>query len=75
MIGYDCCRGLGKESQMPKTEESSFVTQLKSLGAIPIVRTNVPQVLLAYTCSNPVYGTTVNPYNIERWESFKKALL
>ncbi len=66
MAGYDCCRGLGKESEIHKTEDCSLVTQLRSLGAIPIVRTNVPQLLLAYVCSNPVYGTTCNPYNVER---------
>ncbi|PIO59266.1 hypothetical protein TELCIR_19277, partial [Teladorsagia circumcincta] len=34
--------------------------------AIPFVHTNVPQSLVSYGCSNPVYGSTTNPYNSER---------
>ncbi|VDL75786.1 unnamed protein product [Nippostrongylus brasiliensis] len=33
---------------------------------IPFVQTNVPQSLLSYHCSNPVYGTTSNPLDKER---------
>lgn len=37
--------------------------QLISLGAIPIVKTNVPQTLFAFECNNPVWGRSTNPYN------------
>ncbi|VDM82668.1 unnamed protein product [Strongylus vulgaris] len=33
---------------------------------IPFVQTNVPQSLLSYSCSNPVYGTTTNPIDKTR---------
>ncbi|VDO78515.1 unnamed protein product [Haemonchus placei] len=33
---------------------------------IPFVQTNVPQSMLSYSCSNPVYGTTNNPLDKER---------
>lgn len=32
------------------------------LGGIPFVLTNVPQSMLSFSCVNPIYGTTTNPY-------------
>jgi Asp-tRNA(Asn)/Glu-tRNA(Gln) amidotransferase A subunit family amidase len=42
-------------------EDALMIQHLKALGAIPFVLTNVPQSLLSYSCSNPIYGTTTNP--------------
>uniref|UniRef100_A0A1I7X4T8 Amidase domain-containing protein n=1 Tax=Heterorhabditis bacteriophora TaxID=37862 RepID=A0A1I7X4T8_HETBA len=64
--GYDCCIGLAKWLDQPKSEECSFVTYLRNLGAIPFVITNIPQGLLSFSCSNSVYGTTCNPHDITR---------
>lgn len=50
----------------PKKEDCTLVTQLRNLGAIPFVITNVPQGLLSFVCSNPIFGTTGNPYNPNR---------
>uniref|UniRef100_A0A158P8D5 fatty acid amide hydrolase n=1 Tax=Angiostrongylus cantonensis TaxID=6313 RepID=A0A158P8D5_ANGCA len=36
------------------------------VGMIPFVQTNVPQSLLSYCCSNPVYGTTTHPLDKTR---------
>ncbi len=33
------------------------------LGGIPFVKTNVPQTLMSFECSNPVWGPTLNPVN------------
>lgn len=32
-------------------------------GAIPFVKTNIPQTMMSFVCSNPVFKTTTNPYN------------
>lgn len=32
-------------------------------GAVPFVKTNVPQTMLSFECSNPLFGRTTNPYN------------
>lgn len=32
-------------------------------GAIPFVKTNVPQSLYSFECNNPLWGMTTNPYN------------
>jgi Asp-tRNA(Asn)/Glu-tRNA(Gln) amidotransferase A subunit family amidase len=39
------------------------VTQILAAGGIPIVKTNVPQTMFAFECSNPLWGRTTNPYN------------
>lgn len=64
--GYDCCIGNARLLDNPSTKDCTFVTLLRQLGAVPFCYTNVPQTLISYACSNPVYGTTTNPHNIER---------
>uniref|UniRef100_A0A915E9G8 Amidase domain-containing protein n=1 Tax=Ditylenchus dipsaci TaxID=166011 RepID=A0A915E9G8_9BILA len=64
--GYDSCIGFSQFLNSPKENECSFVTHLRNLGAVPFVYTNVPQALLSFMCSNPVYGTTSNPYDVQR---------
>lgn len=43
--------------------QSQLVAQCKAAGAIIIVKTNVPQTMLAFECSNPLWGCTTNPWN------------
>lgn len=47
-------------------EDSLLVKMLKNLGAVPFVRTNVPQTLLSVACDNNIYGATGNPYHPKR---------
>uniref|UniRef100_A0A8C8RD60 Fatty-acid amide hydrolase 1 n=1 Tax=Pelusios castaneus TaxID=367368 RepID=A0A8C8RD60_9SAUR len=44
-------------------EDSVIVKVLKRQGAIPFVKTNVPQSMINYDCSNLIFGQTVNPLN------------
>jgi amidase len=44
-------------------EDSVIVERLKSAGAIPIGKTNVPEFGMGSHTYNEVYGTTVNPYD------------
>lgn len=39
---------------------------LMDAGAIPFSRTNIPQTMLSYGCSNPIFGCTRNPHNPSR---------
>jgi Asp-tRNA(Asn)/Glu-tRNA(Gln) amidotransferase A subunit family amidase len=39
------------------------VEQLLAAGAVLYVKTNIPQTMFAFECSNPVWGRTTNPYN------------
>lgn len=64
--GYNSTIGMVNNLNNLKTDDCTFVKQLKNQGAIPFVITNVPQGLLSYVCSNPIYGTTSNPFNLTR---------
>ncbi|EJU04610.1 general amidase [Dacryopinax primogenitus] len=64
-----CIKGLdtvmGYAAWVGKTaeEDCTLVSLLLELGAIPYVRTNVPQTLMWGETYNNVYLRTVNPYN------------
>uniref|UniRef100_A0A158QQK6 fatty acid amide hydrolase n=1 Tax=Haemonchus placei TaxID=6290 RepID=A0A158QQK6_HAEPC len=64
--GYDTTRGFVQDVGKPSKSDSLLVQQVKQLGFIPYVQTNVPQSLLAYSCSNPIYGTTNTPADRSR---------
>ena len=47
-------------------EDCVLIQVLKSHGAVPFVKTNVPQTMFSFECSNPVYGATLNPHDPSR---------
>ncbi|XP_068095690.1 vitamin D3 hydroxylase-associated protein-like [Hyperolius riggenbachi] len=61
--GHDSTLGLLKHFNQPATKDCILVQVLKKQGAIPFVKTNVPQSMLNYDCSNPMFGQTLNPLN------------
>ncbi|XP_063323521.1 vitamin D3 hydroxylase-associated protein-like [Pelmatolapia mariae] len=63
---HDCSCGVIINLDQPVKKDSVLVQVLKKQGAIPFVRTNLPQALLNYDCSNPIYGQTVNPHNPQK---------
>ncbi|KAL7832492.1 hypothetical protein SRHO_G00295100 [Serrasalmus rhombeus] len=64
--GHDSTCGVLCKLDDPAVMDSVVVTVLKRQGAIPFIKTNVPQGLLNYECSNPIYGMTVNPCNLQK---------
>jgi len=60
--GYDATIGLAQYIDKPAAEDCHFVAALKELGAVPFCLTNVPQTMVSYACSNPVFGATENPW-------------
>jgi amidase len=48
------------------TEDAVVVAKLKAAGAVIMGKTNVPVALADWQTTNPIYGTTNNPYDIER---------
>ena len=48
------------------THDSTMVQKLKEAGAIIIGKTNVPEFGLGSNTYNPVYGKTLNPYNLSK---------
>ena len=66
MEGFEITHGLPSRIGKKSERTSSIVEELVKRGAIPFVRTNVPQLLMAYETDNPVYGICVNPHNPTR---------
>ncbi|XP_051802953.1 fatty-acid amide hydrolase 1 isoform X2 [Acanthochromis polyacanthus] len=64
--GHDSSCGVLLYLEKPVQEDAVLVQVLKKQGAIPFVKTNIPQGLLSYDCSNPMYGQTVNPHNLQK---------
>ncbi|XP_074491640.1 vitamin D3 hydroxylase-associated protein-like [Sebastes fasciatus] len=63
---YDSSCGVIINLDQPAQEDSVLVKVLKRQGAIPFVKTNLPQALFNYDCRNPIYGQTVNPHNLQK---------
>ncbi|KAK4023161.1 hypothetical protein OUZ56_008590 [Daphnia magna] len=66
IVGYDCTAGISKFINQSAIEDAALVSAIRSLGAIPFCRTNVPQTLLSFGCSNPIWGSTKNPWCKDR---------
>ncbi|XDV36465.1 hypothetical protein PO909_006238 [Leuciscus waleckii] len=64
--GHDSSCGVVGNLDQPAVMDSVVVTVLKKQGAIPFIKTNIPQGLLSYECSNPIYGQTLNPCNLKK---------
>jgi Asp-tRNA(Asn)/Glu-tRNA(Gln) amidotransferase A subunit family amidase len=46
LAGYDSTYGIGKRISLPSKEDAATIAVLKSLGAVPFCRTNIPQTML-----------------------------
>jgi fatty acid amide hydrolase len=64
--GYVSTSGASKYAGVVCEEDCLVVYFLKRLGAVPFMKTNVPQFVLSYQCSNPIFGRTVNPLDRNR---------
>ncbi|EFP89215.2 uncharacterized protein PGTG_15056 [Puccinia graminis f. sp. tritici CRL 75-36-700-3] len=60
--GFDSTIGFTKFVNQPAGENAPVVDRLIEEGAIPFTKTNVPQSLFSFECSNPIFGPTHNPY-------------
>jgi fatty acid amide hydrolase len=58
--------GLPSRRAVMESEDDPYVAALRAAGAIPIAKTNVPQLLIYTESDNPIYGRTNNPWNMER---------
>src|SRR5579859_2527454 len=65
--GTVCTAGtLGLRSAAPSVEDAVLVARLRAAGAIPIARTNLPDLLFAFESDNLIRGRTNNPYDFSR---------
>ncbi|CAG8116304.1 unnamed protein product [Penicillium olsonii] len=63
--GVDTTIGYVGRSFAPATEDAALVQMLKSMGAIIIAKTNLPQSIMWAETENPLWGLTTNPCNPE----------
>ncbi|KAN0132779.1 Amidase signature domain containing protein [Lactarius tabidus] len=61
--GFDSTIGYTRWGNKPAQEDAAAVATLRAAGAIIFTKTNVPQTLLAFESSNPLWGRTLNPYS------------
>jgi amidase len=67
LAGSICTAGtLGRARAKPSTEDATLVRRLRTAGAIPIAKTNLPDLLFAFESDNLIFGATNNPYDAER---------
>uniref|UniRef100_A0A8C7BU15 Fatty-acid amide hydrolase 1 n=1 Tax=Neovison vison TaxID=452646 RepID=A0A8C7BU15_NEOVI len=64
--GHDSTCGLAQFLEKPAAKDGVIVEVLKAQGAIPFVKTNIPQTLFSFYCSNPIYGQTLHPLNLKK---------
>lgn len=65
--GTVCSAGtLGFRNSPPAAQDATLVARLRAAGAIPLARTNLPDLLFAFETDNLIYGRTNNPYDASR---------
>src|SRR5215831_16215509 len=64
IAGVQCTAGtIGRAHSAPATCDATLVARLRAAGAIPIARTNLPDLLFAFESDNLLYGRTNSPYD------------
>jgi amidase len=67
VAGTVCTAGtLGFRNQPVSERDAVLVSRLRGAGAIPIARTNLPDLLFAFETDNLIFGRTNNPYDLSR---------
>ncbi len=65
--GTICTAGtVGRRHAAPSLEDAAVVTRMRRAGAIPIAKTNLPDLLFAFESDNLLFGATNNPYDLSR---------
>jgi amidase len=65
--GTKCTAGtFGRRNAPPALEDAAVVARLRAAGAIPIAKTNLPDLLFSFESDNLIYGRTNNPYDATR---------
>ncbi len=58
--------GLPSRCDVIERRDDPYVAALRAAGAIPIAKTNLPQLMIFTETDNPLYGRTNNPWDPER---------
>lgn len=66
VAGSDSTMGLRARQNQPAKVDAVVVQAVRSVGGIPLGKTNVPQLLLAQETENSIWGITPNPWHTGR---------
>ena len=67
VAGTVCTAGtIGFRHAPPSKRDATLVARLRAAGAIPLARTNLPDLLFAFETDNLIHGRTNNPYDLTR---------
>lgn len=67
VAGTACSAGtLGFRNAAPSARDATLVARLRGAGAIPLARTNLPDLLFAFESDNLIFGRTNNPHDPSR---------
>jgi amidase len=67
VAGTKCTAGTwGRRNAAPAACDATLVGRLRDAGAIPIAKTNLPDLLFSFETDNMIYGRTNNPYDVTR---------
>ena len=67
LAGTVCTGGTwGRRDAPASNADATLVARLRRAGAIPIARTNLPDLLFAFESDNLLFGATNNPYDAAR---------
>jgi amidase len=66
VTGMPATCGFPHLAQHRPERDADAVARLRAAGAVPFGKTNVPLAAADHQSYNPVYGTTNNPWNVER---------
>jgi amidase len=65
--GTVCSAGTKGFRNAPRSKrDATLVARLRAAGAIPLARTNLPDLLFAFESDNLIFGRTNNPYDLSR---------
>jgi len=66
LVGTASTFGLSSRRNEIESKDDPYVAALRAAGAIPIAKTNLPQLMIFTETDNPLYGRTNNPWDLER---------
>jgi amidase len=66
IVGSATTNGVPAFAEAMPPEDSAIVARMKAAGAIPLARTNLPEMALRISTDNPLRGRTSNPWNLGR---------
>lgn len=64
--GVDTTMGFTHKQRQPMPEDATLTRIIRQAGGIPFVKSAIPQTMLSFECSTPLFGVAKNPYDPRR---------